>query len=64
MGYAATAYVPVGMDFRLGKKDSFLKMIHLFIEARPSAKVVFQPEIKPNFNAFLNYGFGVKFTRE
>lgn len=64
MGFAVTSYIPVGLDFRVGKKDNFFRMIHLFIEARPSAKVVFQPEIKPNFNAFLNYGFGVKFTRE
>jgi len=64
MGFAIATYIPVGLDFRIGKKDSFLRMIHLFLEARPTAKLTFKPEIKPNVNALMNYGFGMKFTRE
>ncbi|MFY9309087.1 MAG: hypothetical protein WAQ28_08595 [Bacteroidia bacterium] len=39
------AYIPVGVDFRLGKRKEFLKQIHLFTEIRPYVSVLNIPEL-------------------
>ena len=39
------AYLPVGVDFRLGKRKEFLKQIHLFTELRPFVSVLNIPEL-------------------
>jgi hypothetical protein len=35
-GFGAGVYVPLGIDFRVGKKREFWKPIHLYFETRPS----------------------------
>lgn len=34
--YYVGAYLPIGVDFRIGKKRELLRMFHLFAETRPS----------------------------
>ena len=62
--FLGSTYIPLGIDYRLGKIDPFLKMFHVFFEARPTARVTTYSEIKPSFASFINYGFGIKICRE
>ncbi|MFM2206212.1 MAG: hypothetical protein RL213_187 [Bacteroidota bacterium] len=38
-GFGASVYVPLGIDFRVGKKREFWKPIHLYFETRPSIQL-------------------------
>lgn len=61
MGYLATAYVPLGIDFRLGKKNEFMKQMHLFFELRPTVSALNIPEIRTFVYPSLQNSIGVKF---
>lgn len=39
------AYLPIGVDFRLGKRKEFFKQIHLFTELRPYISAMNIPEL-------------------
>lgn len=58
--FNASAFVPLGLDFRLSKKSEFWKMIHLFAESRPGLTFTNVPEIGSKQNATFQYGFGFK----
>ena len=45
-GWAGSAYIPFGVDFRIGRKHSFWKQLHLFAEVRPSLSIISVPETK------------------
>lgn len=62
--FTGSTYIPLGIDYRLGKTDPFLKMFHVFLEARPTASLTTFSEIKPVTNLFISYGFGLKICRE
>jgi hypothetical protein len=61
MGYMAALYVPIGVDFRLGKKNEVMKKIHLFFELRPTVSVLSIPETKTYVYPSIQNCIGVKF---
>ena len=58
--YGFTAYVPMGVDFRIGKKREFWKKIHLFYEVRPALNFSNIPELRSMTNVSVQNGMGVK----
>jgi hypothetical protein len=60
--FGFSGYIPLGMDFRLGKKHPFWSNIHLFYELRLGLNVNFIPDLKTVANTNIHNGFGLKFT--
>lgn len=60
MGYMAALYVPIGVDFRLGKKNEVMKKMHLFFELRPTISVLSIPEAKTYVYPSMQNCFGLK----
>jgi hypothetical protein len=58
--FACAAYVPLGVDFRIGKKRAFWKRTHLFYELRPSVTTI--PELRTFANAGVQQGIGLRVT--
>lgn len=54
------AYLPLGVDFRIGQNRDFWKRIHLFYEARPSINMTSIPELRTFTNASIFHGIGIK----
>lgn len=44
-GYGYSTYLPMGIDFRIGKKREFFKQLHVFYEARPFVGYTYIPEL-------------------
>lgn len=61
--FGFSAYLPVGVDFRIGKKREFWKRTHLFFELRPGINSVSIPELRTLTNPSMQYGFGLKISR-
>lgn len=61
---AFSAYIPLGVDFRLGKKRVFWKRTHLFCEFRPGVNSVQIPELGTYNTAFFQGNFGLKINWE
>jgi hypothetical protein len=60
---SASAYVPMGVDFRLGKKREFWKHAHLFYELRPSIMATTIPELHTvTIGAGVQQGLGLRIT--
>lgn len=59
--FAMSAYIPLGVDFRIGRRE-FWKRTHLFYEFRPSINYVSIPELQTIVNAHLVQGLGFKVT--
>lgn len=58
--YGFSAYVPMGLDIRLGNRNEFWKRIHLSLEMRPSLNVFVSPELG-TMTTFASYhGLGMK----
>lgn len=62
MGYMAALYVPLGVDFRLGKKNEVMKKMHLFFELRPTISALRIPETKTYVYPSMQNCMGIKFT--
>ncbi|MBI1838451.1 MAG: hypothetical protein HYR91_14405 [Flavobacteriia bacterium] len=60
--YAFSAYIPIGIDFRLGHKNLFLSKTHLFYELRADINLVNIPELKTFINPRTQHGIGLRFT--
>lgn len=58
----ASTYIPLGINFQIGKAGTFLGQWSIFLEARPTLKVMTLADIKPITNAFISYGYGVKIS--
>jgi len=58
---AFSTFIPMGIDFRIGKTSEFWKRIHLFYEARPGINVTLIPELHTLTNVSLQQGIGLKF---
>ncbi len=58
--FGAMLYVPLGVDFRLGNKREFWKLLHLFYELRPSADVTVVPELSSFATASFMQGIGIR----
>jgi hypothetical protein len=61
-GFGCSAFIPLGIDLRVGKKREFLKMLHLFYEVRPQIDVTRIPELRTVTNAGLQHGMGLRVT--
>ncbi len=59
-GFAFSAFIPMGIDFRLGKKREFWKRIHLYYEFNPSINLASIPELRTYVNAQAVQGFGIR----
>jgi hypothetical protein len=57
-----SAYLPLGIDFRIGKKREFWKNVYLHYEMRPSIDVVSIPELRTTTLSMVQYGLGVRVT--
>jgi hypothetical protein len=58
----ASTYIPLGIDFRIGRKSEFWKQAHLFYELRPSINVTSIPELRTITNAGLQHGLGLRIS--
>jgi hypothetical protein len=58
--FGFSAFIPMGIDFRLGKKNEFWKHIHLFYELGPGLNINVIPELGAITNASLQHGLGLK----
>ncbi len=57
---ASTVYIPMGLDFRLGKKHEFMNRLHLFAEARPSMTITTIPTIKTQLTPNITSSLGLR----
>jgi len=60
--FGASAYIPIGIDFRIGKKGELCKRTHLFYEIRPNINITSIPELRTYSNTNIQHGIGLKFT--
>jgi hypothetical protein len=56
------AFIPLGVDFRLGKLRDFYKKIHLFYEFRPTVTYTFVPELRSFCNLSLQHSLGIRYV--
>lgn len=57
-----SAYLPLGVDFRIGKKREFWKRLHLYYELRPAVSAASIPELR-TFTIFtMQQGLGLRIT--
>jgi hypothetical protein len=61
---AFSAYIPLAVDFRMGKKRTFWKRTHLFCEFRPGINSVSIPELGTITAAYWQTNFGFKINWE
>lgn len=55
-----STFVPMGIDFRLGKKREFWKRTHLFYELGPGVSFTVIPELRTITSVGLQHGFGLR----
>lgn len=60
--FGSSVFIPMGIDFRIGKKKEFWKRIHLFYEARPGVNITFIQKKQFAANASLQHGFGLRIS--
>jgi hypothetical protein len=58
--FGASTFIPMGIDFRIGKKSEFWKPIHLFYELRPGINFTSIPELRTITNTSIQHGLGLK----
>lgn len=57
---AFSAYIPLGVDFRISNKKEFWQRVHLFYEIRPTLNMTSIPELRTITNPALQHGIGLK----
>lgn len=62
--FAFSGYIPLGIDFRMGKKREFWKRTHLFCEFRPGISSTSIPELGTYNSAYWQTNFGIKINWE
>jgi hypothetical protein len=62
--FGLSAYVPLGIDFRMGKKRPFWKRTHLFYEVRPGAAFSSIGDLSSFANIAVQQGLGIKVNWE
>jgi hypothetical protein len=60
--FGFSAYIPLGINLRLGNKIEFWKKVNLFYEIRPNINITYVPELRTVTNAFLQVGCGFRIT--
>ncbi len=58
--YGASVYIPLGLDFRIGKKRPFWKRLHLFLEGRPGINFLVVPDLTTFASGYINNSFGLR----
>jgi hypothetical protein len=58
--FTTSAYIPIGIDFRIGKKRAFWKMTHVFYEMRPGVNFSFVPALHTFASTSMQHGLGLK----
>lgn len=58
--FGSSIYIPMGIDFKIGKKREFWKRTHLFYELRPGINIASIPELRTIINASLQHGLGLR----
>lgn len=62
IGFNASFYLPVGLDFRLGKESDFWKRAHLFCEMRIGMSFISIPELRTIRWTNVQQGLGFRFV--
>ncbi len=60
--FGASAYIPIGIDFRIGKNGGLCKRTHLFYEIRPNINITTIPELRTYASTNIQHGIGLKFS--
>lgn len=60
--FGYSMFVPVGLDFQLGKTHLFWKNAHFFYELRSGVNFTSVPELKLFSNAYMQHGFGLRIS--
>ncbi len=60
--FSFASYIPMGIDFRMGKKREFWKHAHLFYEMRPTLNTTLIPELAPIVNFGAQQGVGFRYS--
>jgi hypothetical protein len=55
-----STYIPIGIDFRAGKKKEPWKRTHFFYEIRPSLNITSIPELRTVTHTHIQHGFGLR----
>jgi hypothetical protein len=63
-GAGVSIYIPMGIDFRIGKRREGLRRLHLFSESRPFIGTTFIPELSRHNTFGLHYWFGIRYTMD
>lgn len=58
--FGFSAYIPLGVNVKLGYKTEFWKKVNLFYEIRPSINITYIPELRTVTNSFVHFGGGFK----
>ena len=58
--FAQSFFFPLGVDFRIARKNDFWKRLHLFYEMRPGLLFTFIPETRTVTEAFFQSTFGLR----
>lgn len=62
MSTSTSVFVPLGIDFRIGKNREFWKRLHLFYEMKPSITVTSIPELRTSTQVNMINTLGLKIT--
>jgi hypothetical protein len=60
--FGASAFIPIGIDHRLGKKRDLWKHLHLFAELRPGISINSIPELRTMASGSIQNTIGVKYS--
>lgn len=59
---STSLFVPMGVDFRIGKNKEFWKRLHLYYEMKPSLSFLSVPELRTFTSVNMINSFGLKVT--
>jgi hypothetical protein len=61
--FVVSAFIPSGIDLRIGKSNEILKKIHLFYEFRFGMNVNYIPELRNTTNSMIQHSVGLRYRR-
>lgn len=61
-GFNLFASIPLGINFRLSKKNQLLKQINIYYEVKPGMNLSYIPEVGSNVAAGAQHGAGIRFA--
>jgi hypothetical protein len=59
---STSVFVPMGVDFRIGKNKEFWKRLHLYYEMKPALSFLSVPELRTFTSVNMINSFGLKVT--